>query len=152
MSNDINRVIIVGRLTRDAELKYSPGGLPICKFSIASNTRKKSGESWVDEAHFFDVIYFGKGGEAITQYLTKGKQIAVDGSLRQNRWESDGQKHSRVEINAENVQLLGGGEAKPREEKPQAREVGRYTPAPRVPLEEGGSFVDDLPFNDSVPF
>ena len=70
---DINRVILVGRLTRDAELRYTGGGMAVCKFSLAINRRKKSGDRWEDEAHFFDVVLFGKQGEAINQYLVKGR-------------------------------------------------------------------------------
>jgi single-strand DNA-binding protein len=106
---DINRVILVGRLTRDAELKYTNSGLAICKFSLAINRRRKNGDRWEDEANFFDVVLMGRTGEAIHRYLQKGKQVGVEGELRQSRWEQDGQSRSRVEIFATNVQLLGGG-------------------------------------------
>ena len=107
-SSDINSVVIVGRLTRDVELKYMNNGNAVASMSIAVNRSKKEGDQWVSEAHFFDVSYFGKGAEAVKPYLRKGKQIAVQGSLRQNRWEKDGQKQSRVVIVADSVELLGG--------------------------------------------
>ena len=107
-SSDINSVVIVGRLTRDVELKYMNNGNAVASMSIAVNRSKKEGDQWVSEAHFFDVSYFGKGAEAVKPYLTKGKQIAVQGSLRQNRWEKDGQKQSRGVIVADSVELLGG--------------------------------------------
>lgn len=107
-NSDINSVIIVGRLTRDVELKYMNNGSAVASMSIAVNRSKKEGDQWVSEAHFFDVSYFGKGAEAVKPYLTKGKQIAIQGSLRQNRWEKDGQKQSRVVIVADSVELLGG--------------------------------------------
>lgn len=107
-NSDINSVIIVGRLTRDVELKYMNNGNAVASMSIAVNRSKREGDQWVSEAHFFDVSYFGKGAEAVKPYLTKGKQIAVQGSLRQNRWEKDGQKQSRVVIVADSVELLGG--------------------------------------------
>jgi single-strand DNA-binding protein len=106
--NDINKVIIVGRLTRDAELKYTSNGFAVCKFSLAVNRRRKSGDQWVEEANFFDVVLWGRTAEALNQYLVKGKQVAVEGELRQNRWEQDGQPRSKVEISAINLQLLGG--------------------------------------------
>ncbi len=109
MANDINIVTLVGRLTREAELKYTNSGLAVCKFSLAVNRRKRSGDQWTDEVSYFDIVLWGKQGEAIQQYLGKGKQIAVSGELRQNRWEQDGQNRSKVEIVASNVQLLGGG-------------------------------------------
>ena len=106
---DINHVVLVGRLTRDAELKYTSGGSAVCKFSIAINRRRKNGEEWVEEAHYFDIVLWGRQGEALNQYLVKGKQVAVEGELRQNRWEQDGQSRSKIEIIANNIQLLGGG-------------------------------------------
>jgi single-strand DNA-binding protein len=105
---DINHVVLVGRLTRDAELKYTAGGQAVCKFSVAVNRRKKSGEQWVDEASFFDIVLWGRQGETLNQYLLKGKQVGIDGELRQDRWEQDGQNRSKVEIVANNLQLLGG--------------------------------------------
>jgi single-strand DNA-binding protein len=106
---DINHVVLVGRLTRDAELKYTSGGQAVCKFSVAVNRRRKSGDQWVDEANFFDVVLWGRQGEALNQYLTKGKMIGVDGELRQDRWEQEGQNRSKVEIVAANIQLIGSG-------------------------------------------
>ena len=106
---DVNHVVLVGRLTRDAELKYTQGGAAVCKFSIAINRRRKNGEEWVEEVNYFDIVLWGRQGEALNQYLVKGKQVAVEGELRQNRWEQDGQPRSKVEIIANNIQLLGGG-------------------------------------------
>ena len=106
---DINHVVLVGRLTRDAELKYTAGGQAVCKFSVAVNRRRKQGDQWVDEPNFFDIVLWGRQGETLNQYLVKGKQIGVDGELRQDRWEQDGQNRSKVEIVANNIQLLGGG-------------------------------------------
>lgn len=108
MSEDINSVVVVGRLTRDAEMKYTSGGTAICKFSVANNKTVKKGDQWSEEANFFDVVLWGKRGEAIAKYLGKGKQVAISGELDQQRWEKDGQKRSRIEIKAHNVQLLGG--------------------------------------------
>ncbi len=106
---DVNRVVLIGRLTRDAELKYTSGGMAVCKFSLAVNKRRKNGDQWVEEANFFDIVLWGRAGESLNQYLVKGKQIAVEGELHQNRWEQDGQSRSKVEIMASNVQLLGQG-------------------------------------------
>ena len=108
MAADINHVVLVGRLTRDAELKSIASGQAVCKFSIAVNRRKKNGEQWEDEANFFDVVLWGRQGETLHQYLLKGKQIGVDGELKQDRWQQDGQNRSKVEIVANNVQLLSG--------------------------------------------
>ncbi|MCL2264437.1 MAG: single-stranded DNA-binding protein [Treponema sp.] len=106
---DLNHVVLIGRLTRDAELKYTAGGQAVCKFSIAVNRRKKNGDQWEDEANFFDIVLWGKQGESLQSYLVKGKMIGVDGELRQDRWQQEGQNRSKVEIIANYVQLLGGG-------------------------------------------
>ena len=105
---DLNNVFLIGRLTRDMEIRYSNGGMPIGRFSLAVNRSKKTGDKWEDEANFFDCTLFGKTADTMNQYLTKGKQVAVSGELRQSRWEQDGQNRSRVEIAVNNIQLLGG--------------------------------------------
>ena len=106
---DINVSVLTGRLTRDAELRFTATGQPVCKFSIAVNRRRKNGDQWEDEANFFDIVLFGKQAESLSKYLLKGKQVGVEGELSQNRWQQDGQNRSKVEIVADNVQLLGGG-------------------------------------------
>ena len=108
MADDINKIMLVGRLTRDAELAYTNSGYALCKFSIAVNRRRKQGEQWVDEAHYFDIQLWGRRGEGLHPYLAKGTQVAIEGALRQERWEQDGLKRSRVTIEAINIQLLGG--------------------------------------------
>jgi single-strand DNA-binding protein len=143
---DVNLVVLVGRLTRDAEIKYTPGGMPICRFSLAINRRKKEGEEWKDEANFFDIVLFGRQGESINQYLTKGKQVAIQGELRQDRWEQDGQSRSKVEIVATNVQLLGGGSSGERgpgnqDYRPQQAQQPKYRE--QDPKDD---FNDDIPF------
>ena len=107
---DINRVVLVGRLTRDAELKYTSAGQAVCKFSVAVNRRRKNGDQWEDEANYFDVVLWGRQGESLNQYLVKGKAVGIDGELRQDRWQQDGQNRSKVEIVAGNIQLLGGNQ------------------------------------------
>jgi single-strand DNA-binding protein len=117
---DINTVTQSGRLTKDAEMNYTPGGFAICKFSLAVNYRKKNGEQWVDEVNYFDCKILGKRGESLAQYLTKGSQIMVAGELRQERWEFDGKKQSRITIMVDNVVLTGGGQQS-QDHSPQAK-------------------------------
>lgn len=105
---DLNSVVLIGRLTRDAELSYLQSGSAVAKMSIATNRNKKEGEQWVGVVDYFDISLFGKQAEVLKQYLLKGKQIAVQGNLRQDRWEKDGQKFSKVYVVASNVELLGG--------------------------------------------
>lgn len=109
---DLAVAVIVGRLTRDAELKYTSSGTAICAFSLATNSRVKKGDQWVDEPSYWDVDLFGKKGESVSQYLTKGKLVAVEGDMRQDKWEKDGVARMKVRINANDVQLLGGGEGR----------------------------------------
>jgi single-strand DNA-binding protein len=106
---DLNHVSLIGRLTRDAEYKVLPSGQAVCNFSIAVNRRRKSGDSWEDEANYFDIVLWGKQADSLNRYLVKGKQIGVDGELRQDRWQQEGQNRSKVVVSAANVQLLGGG-------------------------------------------
>lgn len=107
---DLSIAVLVGRLTRDAELKYTNSGQPICHFSVATSTRRKKADQWVDEASFWDVDLWGKQAESLSQYLTKGKLVAVEGTMRQDRWEQEGQARIKVVVNANTVQLLGGGQ------------------------------------------
>lgn len=110
---DLNHVVLIGRLTRDIgaderAFAYTPNGTARANISIAVNRGVKRGDQWEDEANFFDVTIWGKTAETLRPYLTKGQQIAVEGNLKQDRWEKDGVKHSRVTIQANSVQLLGG--------------------------------------------
>ena len=148
---DINHVVLVGRLTRDAELKYTANGQAVCKFSVAVNRRRKNGDQWVDEANFFDVVLWGRQGEALNQYLVKGKMVGVTGELRQDRWEQDGQNRSRVEVVAANIQLIGSGGAgsgAPGGGYAEHRDDGYADrPGRDVPPQGGDdSFTDDIPF------
>ena len=114
--NDLNNVNLIGRLTREAELRYSIGGMGICKFSVAVNRSVKKNDNWQDEASFFDCTVFGKTAESLKQYLTKGQQVCISGELVQSRWEKDGKQMNRVEINVNHVQLIGGKSDKPEQQ------------------------------------
>lgn len=112
---DTNHVILVGRITRDVgsdERSFGyvgASGTARANVGLAVNrSRKDASGQWVEEASFFDVTVWGKQAENLKPYLTKGKQILVDGYLKQDRWEKDGQKYSKVNIVADNIQLLGG--------------------------------------------
>jgi single-strand DNA-binding protein len=146
---DVNHVILIGRLTQDAELKYTSGGIAVCKFAIAVNKRRKQGEQWVEEANFFDIVLWGRSGENLNQYLVKGKQVAVEGELHQNRWEQDGQARSKIEIMANNVQLLGGNAGGAGQSTGSAG--GTYQKRPDA---AGGAGDDEVPpdFPDDIPF
>ena len=89
-------------------MTYTPGGMAIAVFSIAVSRRVKKNNEWIDEASYFDVKSFGNQAKNLGPYLTKGKQVGIEGYLHQDRWEKDGQKFSRVLIHANNIMLLGG--------------------------------------------
>jgi single-strand DNA-binding protein len=145
---DLNHVVLIGRLTRDAELKYTSGGQAVCKFSVAVNRRKKVGDQWEDEANFFDIVLWGKQGESLQSYLVKGKMVGVDGELRQDRWQQDGQNRSKVEIIANYIQLLGGGGQSGERQNNNTSSVNVSSNAAEnsfSPSKEDG-FTDDIPF------
>lgn len=116
----INRVVLTGNLTRDAELKQTSGGMAIVKMRLAVNDRRKNAQTgqWEDSPNYIDVTMFGSRGEAVSRFLGKGKQIAVEGKLRWSEWETPaGEKRSKVEVVADDIELLGGrdnGGAAPR--------------------------------------
>ena len=143
---DINHVVLIGRLTRDAELKYTAGGQAVCKFSIAVNRRRKNGDQWEDEANFFDIVLWGRQGESLHPYLMKGKMVGVDGELRQDRWQQDGQNRSKVEIVANYLQLLGGtpGSGHERQNPQGSAPVSDGAGVSPAPKSDG--FTDDIPF------
>lgn len=161
---DLSVAVIVGRLTRDAELKYTSSGQAVCSFSVATGTRVKKQDQWVDESSFWDVDLWGKRAEAVSQYLTKGKLVAVEGDMRQDRWEKDGQKHMKVLVKANDVQLIGSGQGgqggqggysdAPRASGPApAQPYGNGAPTGRQPqgrppasAPAADDFPDDIPF------
>jgi single-strand DNA-binding protein len=148
---DLNRVVLIGRLTREAELKYTSGGQAVCKFSIAVNRRKKNGDQWEDEANFFDIVLWGKQGESLHQYLLKGKMVGVDGELRQDRWQQDGQNRSKIEIVANNLQLLGGGSSSGERQNNQNNSGADNSRDSSSEPQSFNSSKDDG-FTDDIPF
>ena len=147
MAGDINRVTIVGRLTRDPELAHLPSGTAVLKLGVAVNGRQKDeGGNWIDKPNFFDVKVFGNQADALNNHLAKGRRVGVDGRLDWSSWEAqDGSKRSKVEIVAQSVQFLdsrgeggeGGGE---RQFVPAAATAGNE--------DFGGSASSD----DDIPF
>lgn len=113
---DINKVIVIGNLTRgvgedERSFGYTANGTARASVSIAVNRSVKKGDNWEDEVSYIDVTIWGKTAENLKQYLVKGQKIAVEGYLKQDRWEKDGQKFSRLSVVAEKVQLVGNRKA-----------------------------------------
>lgn len=128
--NDLNLVVLVGRLVRDPELRYTPQGAAVCEFSLASNRRytKKDGEK-VEEVLFVDTVVWNRAAEVSAEYLKKGRMVVVTGQLIQDRWEDEatGQKRSKIRVQANSVQFLGA---------PKEGEASEEEPAPTEPAAE----------------
>lgn len=104
-----NKVILVGNVTRDVELRQVGSGSSVCDLGLAVNDRKKtqSGE-WVDETTFVDVTLWNKTAEIAAQYLGKGSPVLIEGKLKLESWETDGQKRTKLKVVGERMQMLGG--------------------------------------------
>jgi len=155
MANDINSVVLVGRLTRDADLNYTNSGTPVSKFSLAVNRKKRSGDSWIDEVSFFDIVLWGKLGESLQQYLLKGKQVCVQGELKQDRWEKDGHARSKVGITATGVQLLGGNISGSSGSQNSSSSFGGFAPSGSSggnAFTKGQENQGSMEFDDDIPF
>jgi len=147
MSNDMNHVFLIGRLTRDLgaderSFAYVGNGQTArANVSIAVNHSVKKGDQWEDEVSYFDITIWGKTAENLKQYLLKGKQIAVDGALKQDRWQKDGQNFSKVYIVANTVQLLGG-----KSDGEQTHTSSAPKSAHNTNQSDDGGFPEDMPF------
>lgn len=156
MAIAINRVLLVGNLTRDPEETATGGRVIIANFSVACNNRAKIEEEWRDRPDFFDCVAYGTQAENILQYLKKGSPVAIDGRLRQDRWTAQGgEKRSKVVVVAASVEFTGKGSGGG--ERHQAGDdssdwysgAGEHqVPAAGEPVEVGAS----QPTDDEIPF
>src|SRR5258708_10046773 len=108
---NINRVVLVGNLTKDPELRHTPSGTAVCSLRLAVNTRRKDGATgeWTEKPNYFDITVWGNQGENCAQYLAKGRPVAIDRRLECRDWEAqDGTQRQAVEVIADTVQFLGG--------------------------------------------
>ena len=148
MAASINRVVLVGNLTRDPELKQLPSGTSVCSLRIAVNTRRKDETGqWADKPNYFSVSVYGNQAESCSQYLSKGRPVAIDGRLNWREWEDQqGNKRQSVDIIADSVQFLGsregGAQTNGRTESDLQADTSDYDP---VGVAGGGS-DDDIPF------
>lgn len=145
---DMATAVFVGRLTRDAELKYTNGGAAVARFSIATGHRVQKQGQWVNEPSFWDINLWGKQAESLTQYLTKGKSVAVSGDIKVSKWQdNNGVQHSKVECHANTVCLLGGGGERQQAEPAQmVQNVMSQRPQAAQPPAQQSEFTDDIPF------
>jgi single-strand DNA-binding protein len=145
-------VVLVGRLTRDAELKYTNSGEAIGHFCVATDSRVKKGDQWVEEPSFWEVDLWGKRAESVNQYLTKGKLVAVSGPVRIEKWEHEGKQFQKARVTANDVQLLGGGQGQGQADKGGSQGAG--APASK-PAGAGSGLLKDNAnddFTDDIPF
>ncbi len=148
MAGDINRVTLVGRLTRDPELRHLPSGSPVLQLGLAVNGRQKDDAgNWTDKPNFFDVKVFGNQAEMLSQHLAKGRRVGIDGRLDWSSWEAqDGSKRSKVEVVAFQVQFLdsrgesGGEQSQYIPSSDVAPDRGDFAPAGAAAAD------DDIPF------
>lgn len=144
MSGSVNRVVLLGNLACEPELRALPNGTSVCHLRIAVTERLKDGASgqWTKRPNYFEVIVFGPQAERCARYLAKGRQIAIDGRLRQREWETkEGQKRSVVEVVADTVQFIG-----PRDglsSRPAAQDSSPNCNERGLPDED---FDNDIPF------
>ena len=140
----INRVVLVGNLTRDPELRHTQSGMAVCSLRLAVNTRRKDETGqWVDKPNYFDITVWGNQGERCAQYLAKGRPVAIDGRLEWREWETpEGNKRQAVDIVADTVQFLGG--------RGDGEGGGGYIPA-EATATPAGDFPTS-PTDDDIPF
>lgn len=101
-----NKIILIGNLTKDPDVRYTPGGTPVTTMRLAVTSKYKQGDEMKDDTLFIDAVVFGKQAENCGQYLSKGNPVLVEGRLRERKWESDGTKKSKVEVIANSVRFL----------------------------------------------
>ena len=153
MARGVNKVFLIGNLGRDAELSFTPGGLAITKFSLATSENRKNQEGeWTEKTEWHRIVIFGDTGERINEYLKKGRQVFIEGRISYGSYEREGVKTYTTDIIANNVQLLGSRDesAPPRTDgSSRSREGRHYEPDQSPPDREPGNSGDD---DENLPF
>lgn len=146
MASDLNKAMLIGRLTRDPELRYTQSGTSVCSFSIANNRTYVAGGEKKEQVSFFNCVAWAKTGEVIAEYCKKGQRIGIEGRLQQRSWDDqEGKKRQIVEIVVDNFQFLsapgeGGGKSSP-EMPSQSSQPSDQTPNADNPFSD-----EDIPF------
>ncbi|MCL1865109.1 MAG: single-stranded DNA-binding protein [Spirochaetes bacterium] len=149
MAGDLNRVVLIGRLTRDPEIRYIPAGTAVASFTLANNRIYAVSGERKEQVYYFDCVAWSKLAEVITEYCKKGHRIAVEGRLQQTRWDDqDGKKRSRVELVVENFQFLTtkvpGDDVSVESRGKSSESINDYA---------GSSSFEENPFSDDdIPF
>ncbi len=161
----INRVNISGNLTRDPELRSTPGGTQVLTFGVAVNDRRRNQQSgeWEDVPNFIDCVVFGARAQALSRFLSKGAKVAIEGKLRYSSWERDGQKRSKIEVVVDEVEFLSSRNQSPSRTTGQSTYAAKpssnypqqdYAPSTPKPASQPASqtppsadvFDEDIPF------
>lgn len=156
MASSFNRVILLGNLTRDVEIRYIPSGMAVTDIGLAVNDRRKnqSGE-WTEETTFVDVTLWGRTAEVAGEYLSKGSPILIEGRLKLESWETEGQKRSKLKVVGERMQMVGGrsggnvAEAGESRRAPRSVDQNEYNQPAAVSASEppaGDETSEDIPF------
>ncbi|MBF0273912.1 MAG: single-stranded DNA-binding protein [Nitrospinae bacterium] len=143
---NLNKVMLIGNLTRDPELKYTPSGTAVATFGIAVNRKYKQGDEWKEEVCFVDITVWSRAAENCAEYLKKGSAAFIEGRLRFSSWESDGKKRSKLEVVADSVQFMP-------KNKPEGQQQGNYNNNnSNTGSEKSESYSNEPTYNDEPPF
>lgn len=136
----INKVIVTGNLTRDPELRRTQSGMAILDFGIAVNDRRKNNQTgeWEDYANFVDCTMFGNRAESVSNYISKGSKVAIEGKLRWSQWERDGQKRSKLSVIVDEIEFMSRQGASEPASQPEPHSEPQYV--------ESTVYDDDIPF------
>jgi single-strand DNA-binding protein len=146
---ELNRVFMVGRLTKDPEIRQTTNGTPVTNFTIAVNRRyKNAAGEWKDETTFVGIVAWQKLAELCKQYLAKGRAVLVEGKLQTHSWETeDGQKRTLLEVRADRIEFLDRGETRqPADQQAGSAPAADAPDAPAAPPAGDHQIDDDLPF------
>jgi single-strand DNA-binding protein len=142
-----NRVVLLGNLTRDPELRYIGSGMAVSDIGLAVNDRVKRNDQWVEETTFVDVTLWGRTAEVANEYLNKGSSVLIEGRLKMDSWEKDGQKRTKLKVVAERMQMVGGkGGGQGGGGGGSSRQTASADP------HEYSSASMDMPPDDEIPF
>lgn len=141
-----NRVVLLGNLTRDPELRYIGSGMAVSDIGLAVNDRVKRNDQWVEETTFVDVTLWGRTAEVANEYLNKGSSVLIEGRLKMDSWEKDGQKRTKLKVVAERMQMVGGKGGGQGGGSASSRHTASADP------HEYSSASMDLPPDDEIPF
>lgn len=145
---DLNRVMIIGRLTRDPELRSTPNGANVCQVSLATNyvyTNQQNGQK-VEQVEYHNVVLWRKLAEIANQYLKKGQRVYIEGRLQTRSWDGqDGKKNYRTEIIGDNMIMLDGGRGGSMEGGPSTSNSNNYSAAPARPSQPKTQVEEELP-------